>query len=253
MAMAGQKTFLQIQAELGEKIVGTATGSSPYFDAYTRPTLTRVQQIINDAYRELCSQQDWWFLFRQSTFSTVVGQTTAYAVDVNAEMVTNMAIEARQQKLNWMEFGDWRTIYPGGYQNMGNMLPTFYIPSPPDPVTSGLQYFLGPGPCDQIYTVKYGMKLRVSDMTASGDYPLVPAQWQDVLIWKAEAKIWNWLGDVNREQVALARYQDRFNAMYMEDQTTEESSWRQKDSISMMAYSPYTDVNRALFVPFGGA
>lgn len=251
MALPGGKTFLQIQAELGEKVLGTQTGSTPYWTTTTRPMLARVKQLINDAYREICSERTWWFLFREETFATVVGQTTSYAVADSAEEVTYMAIEARQQKLNWMEYADWRTIYPGGYTNMGNMLPTFYVPAPPDSTDSSLKYYLAPGPCDQIYTVKYGMKLRISDLSADADVPLITPQWQDVLVLKAEAKIWEWLGNFDRMNAVMALYSQRIATMYLYDQTTEESSWRQKDSIAMMAYSPYTDVNRALFVPFG--
>ena len=53
MALAGQKTFVQVQAQLGGQILGSVNGvASPFFDATTRPTLTEAKTLINDAYRE---------------------------------------------------------------------------------------------------------------------------------------------------------------------------------------------------------
>lgn len=251
MALTGLKTFLQVQAELGEQILGTQTGSTPYWSTTSRPTLARVKQLINDAYREVCAERDWWFLFREFTMSTVVGQTTAYAVDATAEQVMFMAIPARQLKLSWMAYSDWKVAYPGAYTNMANMLPTFYTPAPPNSSTNGLQFYLGPGPADQIYTVQYGAKLRITDLSADGDYPLIRPEWQDVYILKAKMKIFDWIGDMQRVQEVGSLYAQRMEKMWKFDQETEESSWRMRDYLSEMAYSPYTDVNRALFVPFG--
>ena len=252
MALPGQKTFLQIQAQLGGQIQGSTNGiSSPFWDATTRPTLAEVKVLINDAYREVCSFRDWWFLFREDTFNTVVGQTTSYALDPTVEQVMMMNISNRQLKLTWMSYSDWKVIFPGGFYNMANMLPTFYIPAPPDPSTNGLAFYLGPGPADQIYTVQYGAKLRVNDLVADGDLPLIRPEWQDVFILKAKMKIFDWLGQMDRVNETQALYAKRMDEMWKFDQETEESSWRMRDSLSEMAYSPYTDVNRALFVPFG--
>lgn len=251
MPLAGQKTFVQIQAQLGAQILGTQAGTSPYFDTTTRPTLAEAKTLINDAYREVVSERAWWFLFREFTFPTVVGQTTPYDMDVTADQVLWMTIPAKQLKLSWMTMTDWKVIFPGGYTNMANMLPTFYIPGPADATTNGLQFYLGPGPADQVYTVQYGAKLRISDLSADADVPLIRPEWQDVFILKAKMKIFDWLGDMPRVQETKALYDERMRQMWLYDQTTEESSWRMRDAYSEMMYSPYTDVNRALFVPFG--
>ncbi len=251
MALAGQKTFLQIQAQLGSQILGTQGGTSPFFDTESRPTLAEAKTLINDAYREVCSYRDWWFLFREFTFNTVVGQKTPYAVDPTAEQLMMMSIPSRQLKISWMAYSDWKVTFPGGYTNMANMLPTFYIPAPPDPTTNGLAYYLGPGPADQVYSVQYGAKLRISDLVGDTDLPLIRPEWQDVFILKAKWKIFDWLGDMARVQETKTLYDMRMNEMWKFDQETEESSWRMRDALSEMAYSPYTDVNRALFVPFG--
>lgn len=251
MALPGQKTFVQIQAQLGSQILGTQAGTTPYFDTTTRPTLAEAKQLINDAYRELVSKAEWWFLFRELTFATVVGQTTPYGLDQTADEVMWMTIPAKQLKLSWMANSDWKVIFPGGYTNMANMLPTFYIPAPPDSTTNVLQFNLGPGPADQIYTVRYGFKVRVTDLSADSDVPVVRPEWQDVIILGAKIKIFDWLGDMARVQETKALYDERLRQMWKFDQETEESSWRMRDAYSEMMYSPYTDVNRALFVPFG--
>lgn len=249
--LTGQKTLLQVTAELGGQILGTQGGTTPYFDTTTRPTLAEAQTMINDAYREVCSFRPWWFLFQEFTFNTVVGQTTPYDVDLTAEQVQFMTIPAKQQKLGWMAYSDWKVVYPGAYTNVANMMPTWYVPAPPDATTNGLQFYLGAGPADAVYTVAYGAKIRVTNLSANGDTPLIRPEWQDVYILLAKAKIFDWLGDVPRFNQTMARYNDRMNQMWKFDQETEESSWRMRDSLSEMAYSPYTDVNRSLFVPFG--
>ena len=124
-------------------------------------------------------------------------------------------------------------------------------PRPPDAVTNGLQFYLGPGPADAIYTVQYGAKLRIVNMVADGDTPLIRPEWQDVYILKAKMKIFDWLGQMDRVQETQVLYEARLQQMWTFDQETEESSWRMRDTLAEMAYSPYTDVNRALFVPFG--
>lgn len=251
MALTGQKTFLQVQAQLGSQILGTQGGTSPYFDTTTRPTLAEAKQLINDAYIEVCSRQAWWFLFRELTFSTVVGQTTPYAVSADSVQVLWMNIPARQLKLGWLEYKDWETRFPGFYTNMGNMLPTFYVPGPPDATTNGLNYYLGPGPADQIYTVKYGSRLRITPMSADADVPLIRPEWQDVYILLAKAKIFDWLGQVDRYAETMDRFNGRMNDMWKFDQETEESSWRMKNSEDDLAWTPWTSTNISLFVPYG--
>ncbi len=251
MPLAGQKTFVQIIAQLGGQILGTQGGTTPYFDTGTRPTLAEVKTLINDAYREVVSEREWWFLFREFTMPTVVGQTTAYAVDVTADQVVFMAIPARQLRLSWMTYNDWKVMWPGAYTNMANMLPKFYTPAPPNATTNGLQFYIGPGPADQIYTIQYGAKLRITDLSADADVPLIRPEWQDVFILKAKMKVFDWLGDMPRVQETKALYDERMRQMWKFDQETEESSWRMRNYVDEQSYAPFTDVNRALFVPYG--
>lgn len=249
--LTGQKTFVQVQAELGSQILGTQGGTTPFFDTTTRPTLAEAKTLINDAYRELCSYRPWWFLFQEFTFQTVIGQTTPYDMDLTAEQVQVMNIPVQQLKLSWMPYSDWKVIYPGGYQNMANMLPVFYVPAAPDATTNGLQFYIGPGPADKVYTVQYGAKIRIANMTADGDTPLIRPEWQDVYILLAKAKIFDWLGQVDRFNETMQRYNARLVEMWKFDQETEESSWRFRNAIDEMGYAPYTNMNVALFYPNG--
>lgn len=249
--LSGQKTFLEVQAQLGGKFLGTQGGTTPYWDTTTRPTLAEVKTFINDAYRETCSYKPWWFLFIEDTFPTVVGQTTPYAVSLLAEQISFMAIEARQLKEGWLAYSDWREIFPGKYQNMTNMLPTFYVPAPANATTNGLQFYLGPGPADQVYSVAYGYKTRVVNMSANSDTPLIRPEWQDVYILLATAKIQDHLGMTDEFEKTMARYRQRLDEMWKFDQETEESSWRMKNAVDGMGYSPYTNRDVALFVPYG--
>ncbi len=249
--LTGQKTFLQVQAQLGGQILGGQGGTTPYWDTTTRPTLAEVKTLINDAYREVCSFRPWWFLFQEFTFNTVVGQTTPYAVSLLAEQVQTMQIPAKQYKLGWMPYSDWKVNYPGAYTGFTNIQPAFYVPAPPDATTNGLTFYLGPGPADAVYTVAYGAKVRIADLVADGDTPIIRPEWQDVYILKAKMKIFDWLGQMDRVQEVEALYDLRMAEMWKFDQETEESSWRFRNSVDELTFSPWANDPRAMFVPFG--
>ena len=145
--LPGQKNFTQIVSEVGEYLFTNTAPSSSTF-----PTLARLQQIVNDKYRELCGKKAWWFLFGSTTFNTV-GGTFTYAMDDTAKRLLNMTLPAKFIRLKFIPRAQFMATYPAGNPQVSNALPLSYIPAAPA-ANNALQYDLFPTP-DQVYTIQY--------------------------------------------------------------------------------------------------
>jgi hypothetical protein len=224
-ALTGQKTFLEIQTEIADECGGVTIAN------LVRPSLTQLKRIINDAERVICGSFDWVWLYREFTFPTVANQTTAYALDDTAAELMWLTIPAKQYKLAWMGMSTWEAAYPGRYASTGPSIPWAYIQAPPAS-NMGLQYFLFPQ-ADQVYTCNYGAKLRVGSMSADGDYPVIPVDWQDMLLNKAKADYLQYLrlpGVDPRIQGYMAKYQEVWKLAWMKDQSNGEQVNRLRDA-----------------------
>ena len=224
-ALDGQKTFLEIQTEVADECGGVTIAN------LVRPTVAVLRRLINDAERELCSKWDWYWLYREFTFNTVANQQTAYAMDDTCAMVEWMAVPAQQARIIWKSMAEWEALYPGRYNSAGPTRPWMYIDAP---VASNmaLQYFLFPA-ADQVYTVTYGAKLRVGNMVDDDDYPVIPVDWQDMLVAKAKAKYLEYLGTSttdsrlqNYERLVVSIYNDA----WMDDQIKGETVRKFRDA-----------------------
>lgn len=221
----GQKTYLEIQQEISEEVMSEALATST-----SRPNLARLKTMINDAQREICNGFAFSFMFRETSFPTVVGQQTPYAVGSTAQEILFMAIRSKQQGIVWMDYNSWEKSYPGGYTAFANSIPTYYIPAPVDTDAADqntLQYYLFPA-ADEIYTVSIGYQLACANMSATTDLPIIPARYQHVLILLAKAKVWDFLGQgakANYEST-YAQFQREYAKMIILDQRVEECSWR---------------------------
>lgn len=206
-ALDGQKTFLEMQTEVADEACGLAVAD------LQKPSLTVLKRIINDCERDICSAWDWSWLYRESTFPTVVNQQTPYAVDPQAADIRWMTIPALQLKLGWMSMAEWEAVYPGRYNQAGPTRPWAYIAAPPDAtVNLGLRYFLYPA-ADQVYTIAYGYKLRVGNMSADGDYSKIPVDWQGMLLNKAKAETLKYQG-ISSTDTRIKRYLDDAESIY---------------------------------------
>jgi hypothetical protein len=239
VTLANQKTFAQIQQEISQEVLGLTIATSD-----TRPTLTLLKQYINDAYSEVCTSWDWSWLYRNDkTFNTVIGQTTAYAVDSAAGEVLSMRIPAKYQTLTFMPYADWVKGQPGGYTNLQNAIPRFYIPAPP--ASDGtLQFYLGPEPASEVMTVAYDYRLRVTALSADGDYPVVPSDWQNLIKLKALVMVYTLLGDgaVERMQNRQQQYMDLWQRAWMQDQSVSDGAHRYRDA-NAESVRPYAGYN----------
>lgn len=224
-ALNGQKTFLEIQTECADECGGVTIA------ALQRPSLSVLKRLINDAERELCSMWDWYWLYREFSFNTVIGQQTAYALDDTAAMLKWMAVPAQQARIIWKSMAEWEALYPGRYNSAGPTRPWIYIDAPVA-ANMALSYFLFPA-ADQVYNVTYGAKLRVGNMVADGDYPVIPVDWQGMLIAKAKAKYLEYLG-ISSSDPRIGNYEKNvvsiYNNAWMDDQIKGETMRKFRDA-----------------------
>ena len=240
--LAGQKTFLSMQGELAEIVLNSAA-----FSTTTNPNLVRAKQIINDSYREITTERDWWFLFNQLTVSTVVGQTTAYALDDTCKEIRYMAIPTNQQRLVYLPWEKWVNDFPGRYTNQGNARPWAYVPGQ-EAANNALQVYFFPA-ADAIYSVEYGFMRRVLDLSADTDVPIIPPEFQDCILLRAAFEIFHKVND-KRAAEWKSRYEERSNVMWLKNEQLSDYVNTFRNINSERAYYAITDVNRSLFVPY---
>lgn len=214
MALTGQKTFLELQNEVASECFGISSAAN-----LVRPTQTELQRIINDSERDLCTRWDWSWLYREGNFNTVVDQQTPYYPDKTFADVYWMTIPAKMIKLGWKSMAEWEAIYPGRYTQASHALPWGYIPAPPD-TDLGLGFYIFPA-ADQVYTIQYGGKLRVGNMTVDGDYPTIPVDYQSMLLFEAkrQALIFTGVGETDPRLVRYEKEVDKlFQIAWIRDQ-----------------------------------
>lgn len=219
MALTGQKTFIEIQNEVASEVFGISAASS-----LVRPTQTELKRIINDAERDLCTRWDWSWLYRESTFNTVVNQQTPYYPDKTFADVYWMTIPAKMIKLGWKSMAEWVVLYPGRYTQASPALPWGYIPAPPD-TDMGLGFYIFPA-ANEIYTIQYGGRLRPGNMSADADYPVIPVDYQSMLTFEAkrQALIFTGVGDADPRFVRYEKEVDKlFQVAWLKDQRMTET------------------------------
>ena len=247
MAQLNQKPIATVAAEIWYEIYSKSTPTTD-----DRPNLSTSRQLISDAYAEVCNSWDWSWMLRSSTFPTVAGQTTSYAVSATAKDILLMMIPSNQQKLQYIELRDWILANPGQYTNQGNSIPTFYTDAPPEPATdNGPRVFLGPAPADQVYTIKYFYNVIITPFTWSGtEYPVIPAPWQDLIKYKALVMHYRFFGPGAADKMAMAQqaYDALWTKAWTYDQKSPDGVHFFRDAWGEAAYSSQADINRVLFV-----
>jgi hypothetical protein len=253
MALPNQKTFLQFQQEISRELFGkTIAGTSD------RPNLTEVKQAINDACQRVASSFDWSWMYRQGTFLTVIGQTDPYSLSVAGSVATHpmkvmrMTIPAQRLRLLYVPYERWQQDYPGKYSNLGNSKPTFYVPATADQTVgreNEIRYYLGPNPADAIYTIEWFAKVYPGAMTLDADIPPIPAQWQDLIKYKALELIYEVLGEGadQRLKSRAEQYQRLWNLAWKEDQQAGEGVNAMRNYQSEVTYANTTSPDKMLF------
>ena len=263
--LSNQKTFLQIQQEISERVF-KKTYPTVVEDGADQPGLTRLKQIINDAYTEISSERPWrWRFYDGYTFQTVPGQTAPYALPDNCEELLLVTIPQYQQRLWATEYSQWITNYPGGYTNYSPTKPWTYIPAPSASVetptaNNASQIYLFPaadGNQGANYVVKAAYMIRVLPLVNNGDVLICPPEFQDLVISRALHKAYEFTA--NTEKMAI--YADgagtnapaarRYDTMWMKDQKWAEAVNYLRDIRTERAFTAALDINRVLF-SYGG-
>ena len=254
MALANQKTFLQIQQELSETVL-KKDFPNVVQDDVDQPGLTRLKQIINDAYAEVCTEKSWRWRFKDSyNFQTVIGQTAAYQMPDDCEEIVDMTIPLFQQRLWATEYSQWITNYPGQYTNYANAKPWAYILAPFAP-DNAFSVYLFPA-ADQQYTVHMPYMLRPLPLVANTDILICPPEFQDLVIARALKRTYEFLGDPKWQTyddspgkaTPAAR---RYDEMWMKNAKFAEALAYWRDIRQERSFTASLDINRVLF-SYGG-
>lgn len=245
-AAPGQKTFLSVQQEISEEV-----WNKSILDATDRPTLTRLKQIINDSYREICSMWDWQWLYDVTTVVPATGDTSPTALSTAAERVEWMAIPNGGGRLKFLTDNQWSLLTFGQrFTNFGNSRPKFYVEAPYD-ANNGLQVYFFPA-ADQAYTVQYRFKKRVSDLSASGDTPFIPPEFQDMWVYLCLMKVYKFLGADYKERFKdnLDLFTARRNAAILASMQTPDGAITSRYTDEEAALAQALNLNASLW--FGG-
>lgn len=257
--LANQKTFLQIQQEISETVLKT-TYPGVAEDGVTQPGLTRLKQLINDAYTEICTEVAWrWRFYDGYTFPTVEGQITPYTMPDDCEEILDVTIPFFQQRLWATEYSQWITNYPGTYTNYANAKPWAYIPAA-EAANNAQQIYLFPAADAPVpagaYTVKVVYMKRAIKLAADSDVMICPPEFQDAVIDRAMAKTYRFLRDETWKAYddspgATTPAAVRYNSLWVKNANFAEAVSYWRDIRTERAFTASLDINRVLF-SYGG-
>ena len=256
-ALSNQKTFLQIQQQISETVLKQAIASD---STPTQPTLTRLKQIINDAYTEVTTEVAWrWRFYDGFTFNTVVGQQTPYALPDDCEEILDVTIPLYQQRLWATEYSQWITNYPGNYTNYANAKPWSYIPAR-TAANNAWQIYLFPAADGSAqagyYTVLVPYLKRALLLSADADVMICPPEFQDIIINRAIMKTYQFLDDPKWQTYDDSAESDsmaarRYNNVWVKNANFAEAVSYWRDIRQERAFTASLDINRVLF-SYGG-
>lgn len=253
-----QKTFLQIQQQISEQVL-KKDYPNVVQDNYDQPGLTRLKQIINDAYTEISTEVAWrWRFIDTFTFPTVPGQQTPYAMPDDCEELLWVTIPLFQQRLWATEYSQWLTNYPGGYTNYANAKPWSYIEAP-FAANNATQIYLFPAadaPAGANYIVKIGYMKRVPLLVNDGDYMICPPEFQDAVIDRAIRKVYEFLADPKQSiyddrPEAQTPAANRLSSLWIKNANFAEAVSYWRNIRQERAFTASLDINRVLF-SYGG-
>lgn len=181
-------TFLELCQDLRREAGISGTGPSSVINQTGE--MQRVVEWVLSAYRYVQNlHPSWLFLQTDFSFQTIanVGNYTPGAValpelgswktDTFTDFLTATGVNAEQ----FMDYVPWPAFvdaYMTGAPSTQTGIPLFFTVKPDQSVQ------MWPIP-DGIYTVRGEYFKRAQTMTANTDVPIIPAQFQDVIVWRA--------------------------------------------------------------------
>lgn len=217
--LAGQKTFLEIQQEVSENVLGNAVLA----DTRSNPTLTQVKRFINDAHREICSKRNWYFLYKEANFNLVKDQTTAHTLPDDVQELYGITIPSEEIRLGETSLDSFNRALPGRYTDQESGQPYSYVKAP-IASNGAMQVYIWPAPQEN-YTARITYKARISNLSDPTDIPLIPPEWQDVLISLASGKAVMKKGSDNSNELAKVYYElyeSRYADMWVHNEAMSE-------------------------------
>ena len=195
MALPGQKTFLELQNEIAVNVFAQAAAGTN-----TNPTLSTIKNIINKWYKRFFDQHKWIWAQKETTFPTVANQVRYILPDDTLKIIT-MQIRNLVRDIREIDRDRFIKDYPGGWTTITAAVPLVYMYAPP--VASGtsknaLQVDMWPYP-DQIYTITMDYMARFTPMSLDTDVPVIPPEYDPVLVHGPLSEIMQMLGDARWE------------------------------------------------------
>ncbi len=218
--LPGQKNFADLELEVRDYLFGNSANT---VGQNTWPDQARIQRLLNDKQREICSGKEYWFLYDQATFNTVAN-TFRYELAPAVSKVMDLTIPARFFKLQFLPRAQYDVIYPGGQGQVSPAMPLGYIMAPPAGTggtnQNASQIDLFPTP-DQVYTMSYWYRKRTDQISGTQNIPIIPPEWQDILVHGALFEGFAMISGEAEPRVAYHRdiYNRRLRELWMENES----------------------------------
>lgn len=181
-------TFLELCVDLRREAGISGTGPASVINQTGE--MQRVVEWILSAYRYVQNlHPSWLFLQTDFSFQTIAGVSNytpnavalpelgSWKTDTLTDYLTATGINA-EQFMEYVPWPDFVDAYMTGAPSSTQGIPLVFTVKP----DQSLQVW--PIPND-VYTVRGEYFKRAQTMTANSDEPIIPAQFQDVIVWRA--------------------------------------------------------------------
>lgn len=175
---------------------------------FSDTTTTRLDEVINDTYMDVCAREPWPFLEKETTQATVSG-TAQLTLPSDFNSLRSLACDALSLPMQPLREDDFRKRFAGQYTYQS--LPQYYYftgqaSTGASGAVPGL--FLWPVP-DAAYTMTISYLMSVTGLNLTTDVPVIPANHQRVLILGAIAQLYLLEDELMMSQAAERQYEKR--------------------------------------------
>lgn len=153
--------------------------------------LLRIVNWVNDAYMDILgAHEDWQFMLADFSFPTVSHQQSYTPVQAGAANFANWKLDtfriyqtslgfSNENYLGIQGYDDFRNLYQFGAQRANYQRPILFSIDP------AKNLLLGPAPSAIGFTVAGRYYTVPSEMTASADIPVMPAEYHRAIVFRA--------------------------------------------------------------------
>ena len=201
-------TFLKLCQQVRK--LGGLQGTGPISVTTVQGTEEAIVQMVIESYTEIQNRRrDWEWMERSHSFFTGVGQEEytyqnifgTATPDHSEYHKQSVRITDNEGTVRYLKYIDRDVLEARYLNNTDQKLPTEYTI---DPSTQGL--ILRPIP-DDVYTVDFRYQRTPEILSLDTDIPSLPAQFHDVIIYKALMKLAVYLGIPELFQSASMDYE----------------------------------------------